>query len=442
MNNIDIAKITGDIKSMNEQIQKTSELIGDLIKKQGDLNKELAGAKGLKETTDNLNKSKLAQTEIEKEAEKLTAQRNKLIVQQDEALKQLTIDQIKENENKKKQTLNKIDLITGEKEKAITAFLKEQVKERLGEEQEFTKELTKELIKRNEDAMFLLNTPTAAKPKDIYELLGITMSDDQKAAISTATEYAINALNEVADAKIDAANRAREAADLEMDAVRKRLDYEMEARSNGYASNVAQAQKDLALAKKTQDKAIAQQRQAEREKAAIASIQQAGNLVTGAAMMFSQLGAWAFPVIGAMFASFAYAKIRSAQLSRQNYGDGDYSVLQGGSHASGNDIYLGRRGGVDEFAEGGEARAIINKRSTSKYRRILPDLIKSLNKGTFENNYLASNDGSIINVMGGMSKDLESDVKEIKKQGERKYFTNGKGQTVEIYKNLKRTYVN
>jgi hypothetical protein len=67
-----------------------------------------------------------------------------------------------------------------------------------------------------------------------------------------------------------------------------------------------------------------------------------------------------------------------------------------------------------------------------------------LNKGVFEQKYMGAYDtgGLSINVTNKDAdlKTLEADVQEIRKQGERRYFTDGKGRVVETYKNLRRTY--
>ena len=92
-----------------------------------------------------------------------------------------------------------------------------------------------------------------------------------------------------------------------------------------------------------------------------------------------------------MFASFIAAKVKAAQLT-SNYGEGGLEILRGGSHASGNDIDLHTKnnGGRNMHAEGGEALAIINKRSTAKYRNILPALVRSINDGTYVSRYTDS----------------------------------------------------
>lgn len=351
--------------------------------------------------------------------------------------------------------LSKINLDTVEKrmakEKALTAFIKQQVNKRLGDEKAAIPELSKALADRykvNQDFIDKTNQAyeNASQGKDIYELVGLNMSDESKDAISMSTQFALDALNQVAQAKVDAANRAVEASQIEIDAAQSKVDAEIEARNSGYASNVSGAQRELALAKKTQDRALKDLEKAAKAKQQIETLQQVSSLITAAAGIWATLQfPWAIPAIAAMFGSFAFAKVKSAQVAKQSLGEGGMDILEGGSHASGNDIYLGNQNGVDQFAEGGEARAIISKKNTRKYRNILPDIIGSLNKGTFEQKYtnVYNTEGVSLSVVSGGGsnlKSLEKDVDEIKKQGERKYFVNGKGQTIETYKNLRRIY--
>lgn len=103
--------------------------------------------------------------------------------------------------------------------------------------------------------------------------------------------------------------------------------------------------------------------------------------------------ALALAAITTMFGSFIAAKAKAKQVAAQDtYGEGGLEFLEGGSHASGNDIDLHtkNRRGRNMRAEGGEALAVINKRSTSKYKSKLPDIIESINKGTFEDKYLGA----------------------------------------------------
>lgn len=291
---------------------------------------------------------------------------------------------------------------------------------------------------------------------DIYGLFGLNLDDDQKEAISTSVSFAIEQLNSFLDAKVQAADAAVSAADKEVDASQRRLDAELEARANGYANNVAMAQKELDQAKKNQEKALKEQQKAQKAQQAIQTIQQIGNLVTASALIWSQLGfPFAIPAIAIMWGSFAAAKIKAAQLSKsanaggsESYGDGTVEMLAGGSHQSGDDVDLGTKpDGTRRRAEGGEFFAVINKRNSRRFRRLIPDVINSLNRGTFPQKYLNAYNTDGINVTVQQNnapdlRDLKDDVREIKEQNRRRRYVDGNGNVIEVYKNLTRKIKN
>jgi hypothetical protein len=291
---------------------------------------------------------------------------------------------------------------------------------------------------------------------DIYGLFGLNLDDDQKEAISTSVSFAIEQLNSFLDAKVQAADAAVSAADKEVDASQRRLDAELEARANGYANNVAMAQKELDQAKKNQEKALKEQQKAQKAQQAIQTIQQIGNLVTASALIWSQLGfPFAIPAIAIMWGSFAAAKIKAAQLSKsanaggsESYGDGTVELLAGGSHQSGDDVDLGTKpDGTRRRAEGGEFFAVINKRNSRRFRRLIPDVINSLNRGTFPQKYLNAYNTDGVNVTVQQNnapdlRDLKDDVREIKEQNRRRRYVDGNGNVIEVYKNLTRKIKN
>lgn len=292
----------------------------------------------------------------------------------------------------------------------------------------------------------------SSKPSNIYDLFGLNLTPEQEQAISTAAQYAIDAINSIADAKVQAAERAVEAADREVEAAQNALDAEREARANGYANNVEQAQKELDLAKKNQEKALKEQAKAQKQQEAINSLVQASSLVTASAEIFKSFagtGPWGIPaaiaMIATMWSAFAAAKIKASQLTKGNeekYGEGTVELLQGGSHQSGNDIDLGTKpDGTRRRAEGGEFFAVINKRNSRRFRKVIPDVIKSLNNGTFTDKYLAAYDG-VNNISVNFKEknndlnDIRNDIREIKNR-ERTY-RDANGDTIITYKNLKR----
>jgi hypothetical protein len=223
---------------------------------------------------------------------------------------------------------------------------------------------------------------------------------------------------------------------------------EIAARNAGYANNVALAQKELDNAKKNQEKALKEQQKAQKQQQAIQALEQVGNLVTASALIWKQLGfPWAIPAIATMWGSFALAKIKAMQLTKSNtqtYGEGTVELLQGGSHQSGNDIEFGTKpDGTKRRAEGGEFFAVINKRNSRRFRKYIPDVIHSLNNGTFANKYLnAYNENNGITLtMGGNTpdiKELSDDVREIRKQNEKRSYIDADGSTIISYKNVQR----
>ena len=295
------------------------------------------------------------------------------------------------------------------------------------------------------------------QPKDIYQLFGLNLGDQQKQAISDSTSFALGNLSQILDANVQLADVAVQNSQREVDAAQTRLDKEIEARNNGYANNVVAAQKEVDLAKKQQEKAQKDKEKAVKQQQALDTILQKSSLITASANIWSSLSV--IPVIGVglavaalatMWGSFAAAKIKAAQVTKaqsESYGDGTVELLTGGSHQSGNDVDLGTKAdGTRRRAEGGEYFAVVNKRSSRRFRHIIPDVINSLNRGTFADKYLGAYEtsGLNFNVSGDAPdiQDLKNDVREIRDQNRRRMFTNSRGEIVETYKNLRRTYKN
>lgn len=285
------------------------------------------------------------------------------------------------------------------------------------------------------------------KNKDIYDMLGLNLSDEKKQAISDSFSFALDNLSSYLDAWVQAAEKKAQLAQQEVDQAKSVLDAEIEARNNGYASNVMQAQKELDLAKRTQQKALQEQQRAQKAQQALATVQQATNLVSASALIWSQLGfPWAIPAIAVMWGSFAAAKIKAAQVTsagEEEYGEGTVELLEGGSHQSGNDIDLGRKkDGTRRRAEGGEYFAVINKRNSRRYRNVIPDVINSLNDGTFAQKYARAYDDGGVNVsVRGEAPDitgLSDDVRQIREQGEQSRSFDANGNEIVRYKNLRR----
>lgn len=292
----------------------------------------------------------------------------------------------------------------------------------------------------------------------LLEKLGF--DDDQIDALKDAVNIVIEQLQSIMDAEVELAEQAVEAAEARVEAAQKAYDAEVEARNNGYANNVATAKKELEQEKKNQQEKQKQLEAAQKRQEALNTVIQASSLITASANLWSSFSsipivgpALALAAIATMWTSFAVAKIKAKQVTASQsdeYGEGGLEFLEGGSHASGDDIDLGVKNKKKHRmrAEGGEALAIISKKRTRKYKKILPDVIDSLNKGTFEDKYLnafASSDGLNISLNSNGSVDLskiEDDVRSIRKQSETKYYTLPNGAVVIQHKNVKRIIKN
>ena len=285
----------------------------------------------------------------------------------------------------------------------------------------------------------------------ILEALGF--DDDAIDAFQQAVDIVISNLNEILAAETELAEAAVEAAEARVNAAQNAYDAEIEARNNGYANSVETARRELEEERKNQAEKQRILEEAQRRQEQLNTVVQASSLITAAAQLWSTMSgipivgpALAIAAIATMFGSFAVAKIKANQVASQAYGEGGLEFLEGGSHASGNDIDLGINNSRNRRmrVEGGEAIAIINKRNTKRYRNVLPGVIESFNDGTFLDKYsnaFLTPGGRDILLEQGNSIDLskiESDVQSIRQQNETRTSVLPDGTMVIMYKNVKR----
>ena len=271
-----------------------------------------------------------------------------------------------------------------------------------------------------------------------------------KEAVAQMAEQIVEFASQMIGYWTEAADKAVQSADKQVEAAQRIVDSEREAAANGYANNVKSAERELALEKKKQQEALKEKEKAQKAQMAIDTVTQAVSLVTASANIWSSMSsipmvgpALAVASIALMWGSFLASKIKAAQVAKETYAEGTVELLQGGSHASGHDISLGRKAdGTERRAEGGEFFAVINKRNSRRYRNIIPEVIDSFNDGTFADKYQRANDsmaGYAVEMIGGgadLSR-LEKGVDAIQRQGENRRSVEG-DKVVIRYKNLTR----
>lgn len=312
------------------------------------------------------------------------------------------------------------------------------------------KALTEKTIKTLENQINAIDRQLkkGTKVSNIWELFGF--NSDAAEALKTITDQILSSLREITQARLEAAEEALASAQKESDAAQRFLELELEARNAGYANMVDTARKELELSKKKEAEALKEKKKAQQAQANIDTLTQISSLVTASANIWSALSgiplvgvALALAGIATMWGSFAASKIRASQIAKESYGEGTVELLKGGSHQSGHDVDLGTKpDGTKRRAEGGEFFAVINKRNSRRYRNIIPDVIKSFNNGTFASRYMTAydklGDFALATANGTDVSRLEKTVEEIRRQNETRIYTDSKGNTIFVYKNLTR----
>lgn len=274
-------------------------------------------------------------------------------------------------------------------------------------------------------------------------------------AFNGALQETLGYLQEILDLQVELAEKEAELAEERTEAAQSAYEAEIEARNSGYANAVDTARLELDQAKANQAEKEKMLAEAQKKQEAINTAMQVSSLITATAQILAAYAS--LPIVGqvlaaaaiaGMWATFIGAKAMAAQVTQQQYGEGGLEFLEGGSHASGHDIPLGATNseGKQMRAEGGEALAIINKRNTAKYRKILPDVVDSLNKGIFEDKYLnAFATTSAVYAIIAETKDksidlsrLEHDLSAIKEQGSMKQYILPNGSIVIQKGNVRR----
>lgn len=260
-----------------------------------------------------------------------------------------------------------------------------------------------------------------SKQTDEYGNVFKKLDDDSKAfigelinSLNTAMQY----MDEFMDKRIEMAEIAVEAAQKESEAAKTNLDYEMEARANGYANNVDLARKEYEEKLAIEQKAIEEKQRLEKIQEGIDTVTQISSLVTATAQLWAAYAsipfagqALAIAATALMWGSFAAAKIQAAQLANaKTYGEGGMEYIDyGGSHASGRDVDFGHtKDGRPRRVEKGEVVSVINKKNVEKYGvNNIENIVNSLNNGTFEKQYISSRFASTLSKSSNVVESTE-----------------------------------
>jgi hypothetical protein len=256
------------------------------------------------------------------------------------------------------------------------------------------------------------------KSFSIWKLIGIDPNSDQgKAAIDSlkeSTSIILDQIGQVMDAELAKAEQHTQLIQQQLDEAESQLDKEKELQEKGLANNVDAKQKEIAQLKIEKDKALEEEKKAQKEQFLLDTATQASSLITATANIIK--GFSTIPLIGQilsvaaialMFSTFAAAKIKAnesinAKAEYGAYGD-DHGVVTGKRHSQGGEKFL------DHIeVEQGEAWGVFSRSATQKYGKLIPQLVDSMNSLQFNGINVRGNN-TIVNVdTKKMQSELES----------------------------------
>ena len=288
-------------------------------------------------------------------------------------------------------------------------------------------------------------------PQSIWDMIGLTMKDEHRQAISQAAHYALDHIHMIIAARQAQAQAAVDAARAEVEATRSGLSEakaalaeERRRRDEGFANRVRLAEEEVKLQEKqleeqeaAKEKALELAEKERRRQARLEGLAQAGNLLVASTKIMAQFGLpFALPVIALMWSTFAAQRRRAKDAGTEMYGRGHFETVDvGGSHASGRDVSFP----IDRRVERGEAWSVFNKKAVRKYGA------DSLNKMTNQINSLEFGDALANSIFhftsqGVSTQKIEETLDAIYQQGSRSSYVDGQGRLIEKHKNITRIY--
>lgn len=272
--------------------------------------------------------------------------------------------------------------------------------------------------------------PVEGKDISIWSLLGLDSDKDSDKidAMKETASMIMDTLGQVIDRQVEMRERERELLDNRISETQQALETEVELYKAGYASNVAAKQKELDELKRQRDTALKEEEEALKKQRQMETVSQTINLMSSVANIlkeFTKLGPWGLALsavaIGSLYAMWAGAKSKTAELAKYAKGGwtGDGTQRdETGERVAGvvhEKEFVVRKGPAYRFREVLEA---INKEDrgliVNKFNKIVPELVP-VNNIHVENNGPNNRLDRVNNKLAQISKQLEP-KKETKEQ--------------------------
>jgi len=233
------------------------------------------------------------------------------------------------------------------------------------------------------DGKLIGGDKSASAETDIFSLLGIDFGGDNYKldAFKSTIKIVGDELSSFVDLQKELVDQQIEDADRLVRSKEEALNRQIALAAANQANNVAGAQAELALAKKTQEEALKQRKKVQKQELALDTLAQSSNIITAITAAL-KLGPILGPIaVGAILATFAASKIKAlALINKKTFRKGGYREIGGGTHESGNDTHVGG----NNWAEKDESVGIFTAKATRKYKPTLKAFVNAANKGTLD----------------------------------------------------------
>ncbi len=269
-----------------------------------------------------------------------------------------------------------------------------------------------ELIQKELDSM------SGKSSFSIWKLLGFDPeSEEGKKGIEALKQTGaiiLDQVSQIMQADIAAAEKHTQLIESRLSDAENQLEKEKDLQEQGLANNVDAKQKEIAQLKIEREKALEEEKKAQKAQLLLDSATQLSSLITATANIWKANSS--IPYIGTalaiagtalMWGSFAAAKIKASQAIDAKaeygaYGD-DSGMVVGKRHSQGGERF------IDHLeVEHGERWGILNRTASNKYATLFPEMISSMNNLSFPGMRIKGNHTTVNVDTKKMQSELES----------------------------------
>ena len=204
-----------------------------------------------------------------------------------------------------------------------------------------------------------------------------------------------------------------QASNLAVQAAENEYNRQVQLDAAGEANKMQTAQRTFEDEKKRQAEALENQKKIQRQQILLDTALQASNLITAVSSVykiFAALGpAGVLLGVGAgtlMIGSFLAAKVKAFAATKQEFAEGGWGEVGGGTHASGNDTNMGfkTQKGKTAYAQKGELFGVVRHERAGKYKKAFGMAMDGFNSGNIAS--VLPDIAKVLGAQGGLNEHL------------------------------------